>query len=68
MKKFLTIAAIGAITLVACNNDGESTETTDSSSTTITTDNTTIPVTTDTSSMSLDTSSMNTTTTDSVQQ
>lgn len=60
MKKFLTIAAIAATTLVACNNDGESTETTDSTSTTITTDNTTIPITTDTS-MSLDTSSMNTT-------
>ncbi len=65
MKKFLAIAAIAATTLVACNNDGESTETTDST-TTINTE-TTIPVTTDTSSLTLDSSSMNTTTIDTTQ-
>ncbi len=69
MKKFLAVAVIAG-TLVACNNDGADTTTTDS--TTITTDSTMIstPITTDTTGgMGIDATGTSTTiTTDSTQK
>ena len=58
MKKFLAVLAIAG-TLVACNNEGESTTTTDS--THIDVNTTTIG--TDTTGMSMDTTGMNADTT-----